>query len=60
MRVSAEYFDGEPYEPLNLNQEQWGVVSAPAQAAASRMGTVADKIVKQAKAQAAQEEARES
>ncbi len=29
MHVLVEYFDEEPYEPLNLNKEQWGLVAGP-------------------------------
>lgn len=29
MRVSVVYFHGEPYEHLNLNNKQWGLVTGP-------------------------------
>ncbi len=49
MRVSVKYFDGEQYEPPNVNMEQWGLVRGPCLMALFRTGTAADKIVKQAK-----------
>ncbi len=55
MLVSVECFDGEPYEPLNLNKEQSGLVTGPIEVAPSRTGTTADKILKKGKAQAEQE-----
>ncbi len=36
MRVIVEFFDGEPYEPLNLNMEQWRLVTGPILVAHSR------------------------
>ncbi len=56
MRVAVEYFGGEPYEPLNLNKEQWGLVAGQIQVVSSCTRTAADRTVKQAEAQAAQEE----
>ncbi len=46
----------EPREPLHLNEQQWGLVTGPTQLTASCSGIAVDKIVKQAKAQAAQGE----
>ncbi len=54
--VSVEYFDDEPREPLCLANEQWGVVSLPKPKVASRAGSLADKLVKEAKRKAAQEQ----
>ncbi len=56
MCVSVEYFDDEPREPLCLANEQWGIVALPQPKAASRAGSVADKLVKAAKRKAAQEQ----
>ncbi len=53
MRISVEYFYGEPYEPLNLNKEQCGLLPGPTQVASSRTGTAVDKIVKQVKTRVA-------
>ncbi len=47
MRVFVVYFDGELYESLNLNKEQWGLEAGPTQVAPSPTGTAADKIVRQ-------------
>ena len=43
--MSVEYFDGEPYEPLNLNGEQWIVITGPHPVFTSSMGTIAEKTV---------------
>ncbi len=56
MVFSVEYFDGQPYEPLNLDKEQQGFVAGPFQVAPSHAGIAADNIVKEAKAQEAQKE----
>ncbi len=29
MRVSVEYYDGEPREALKLYEEEWGIISCP-------------------------------
>ncbi len=29
MRVSVEYYDGEPREALKLHEEEWGIISCP-------------------------------
>ncbi len=56
MRVSVEFFDEEPREPLQLRNEQWGIVKThPHQDEASRSGSVADRLVKQTKRKAPQE-----
>ncbi len=55
LRVSVEYTDDEPREPLRLSEEQWGIMAHPQPKVASRAGSVADKLVKE-KRQAGQEE----
>ncbi len=45
MRVSVEYVDGEPYGPLNLNQEQWSIITGPTLVAAARMGTAVANFI---------------
>ncbi len=55
MCVSVEYFGDEPREPLCLANERWGIVALPQPKVASRAGSVADKLVKEAKRKAAQE-----
>ncbi len=44
--VSVEYFDGEPYESLNLNKEPWGLITGPNKMISSQSDTAADIIVK--------------
>ncbi len=29
MRVSVEYYDGEPREALKKHEEEWGIISCP-------------------------------
>ncbi len=55
MRVSVEYVDDEPREPLRLSEEQWGIMAHPQPKIASRAGSAVDKLEKE-KTQAAQEE----
>ncbi len=54
MHVLFEYSDDESREPLCLAKEQWGSVALPQTNAASRAGSHADKLVKEAKRKAAQ------
>ncbi len=56
MRVSVEYFDDEPREPLRLSEEQWRIMAHPQPKAASRAGSAGDKFVKEQKRHAAQDE----
>ncbi len=56
MRVSVEYYDGEPREALTLHREEWGIISFPKKRMApSREGSAADRLVKSMKKEAAQD-----
>ncbi len=56
MRVSVEYYDGEPREALKLHQEEWGIIRCPEKRIApSREGSAADRLVKSMKKEAAQD-----
>ncbi len=56
MRISVEYFDGEPREDIHLADEQWGFICYPQPKGASRTGSAAGKIVKESKRKAVQAE----
>ncbi len=51
VRVSVEYYDGEPREALRLNDEQWGLLSYPEP---NTEGSAADRLVKALKKEEAQ------
>ncbi len=56
MRVSVEYYDGEPREALKLHEEEWGIISCPEKRTApSRERLAADRFVKSMKTEAAQD-----
>ncbi len=56
MRVSVEYYDGEPREALKLHQEEWGIISCPEKRIApSRERSAVDRLVKSMKKEAAQD-----
>ncbi len=49
MKVSVEYFDDVPREPLCLTEEQWGIKALLQPKVAARAGSAADKLGKGAK-----------
>ncbi len=60
MRVSVQYFDDEPREPLRLSEEQWGIMEHPQPKVVSRAGSAADKLVKQQKGKRGKKSSRKS
>ncbi len=56
MRVSVEYYDGEPRGGLKLHDEEWGIISCPEKRTVpSREGSAADRLVKSMEKEAAQD-----
>ncbi len=46
MRVSVEYYDGEPREALKLHDEEWEIILQPEKRTdPSREGSAADRLV---------------
>ncbi len=53
MRVSVEYYDGEPREALKLHDEEWGIISCrEKRTAPSREGSAEDSLVNSMKNEA--------
>ncbi len=56
MRVSVEYYDGEPREALKKHEEEWGIISCPEKRTApSREVSAVDRLAKSMKKEAAQD-----
>ncbi len=56
MRVSVEYYDGEPREAFKMHQEEWVIISCPEKLiASSRERSAAERLLKSMKKEAAQD-----